>query len=423
MSTSSPNGDTAPRLTLPERPNLRHLRQQARDLHRAGEAASLANAQFQLAQRYGFSSWPKLKSHVESLEEIGQLKAAIDANDLARVQAMMTKNPALHRAPLGYGKNGPLTWVAECRVPREPPSETRLAMARWMIENGSDIHQGGDGPLMRAALSDSRIPMMELLVAHGADVNALWNGDYPIVFAPCETLQPGALRWLLEQGADLNRISEKYGSPLAMVVGTYSRNATGKHACLEVFAEQGYDLPDTPTMALHRGRLDLLAEHQRRTPDLLSRHFTDAEIYPAEVGLKPGEGMHVTPIEGTTLLHLAIEFDDLETARWLLDHGADVNARAAVDADGFGGHTPLYHAVVTLGRRDDAKARLLLERGAIPNVRANIRKQLRDVGDPEKERLQEYRDVTPLAYARQFVVPEWVSEPALVAIAEYAGDK
>ncbi len=40
-----------------------------------------------------------------------------------------------------------------------------------MIENGSDVHQGGDGPLMRAALRGERLPMMELLVAHGADVN------------------------------------------------------------------------------------------------------------------------------------------------------------------------------------------------------------------------------------------------------------
>jgi hypothetical protein len=26
-------------------------------------------------------------------------------------------------------------------------------MATWMIEQGSDVHQGGDGPLMRAALN------------------------------------------------------------------------------------------------------------------------------------------------------------------------------------------------------------------------------------------------------------------------------
>jgi len=127
-------------------------------------------------------------------QEIAELKAAIDANDLPRVKALMTGNPDLHRAPMGYNGNGPLTWVAECRVPWEPPSETRLEMARWMIENGSDVHQGGDGPLMRAALMDYRIAMMELLVDYGAGINALWNGSYPIICAPCETLLRKQLR-------------------------------------------------------------------------------------------------------------------------------------------------------------------------------------------------------------------------------------
>ena len=94
---------------------------------------------------------------MDSLEEIGQLKLAIDANDLSRVVELMTRNPELHRAPMGYGKNGPLTWVAECRVPWEAPGRARLAIAEWMIEHGSDVHQGGDGPLMRAALNGSRV--------------------------------------------------------------------------------------------------------------------------------------------------------------------------------------------------------------------------------------------------------------------------
>jgi hypothetical protein len=90
----------------------------------------------------------------------GQLKLAIDAEDLKEVKRLMTRHPELHRAPLGRGKSPPLTWVASCRV---PPSETRLAMARWMIENGSDIHQGGDAPLYCAASRDTTLPMTELL--------------------------------------------------------------------------------------------------------------------------------------------------------------------------------------------------------------------------------------------------------------------
>src|ERR1700736_234980 len=131
---------------LPDRPNLRHLKDQAKDLVKAGAAESITDTQFKIARLYGFASWPKLKAHIDSLEEIGQLKQAIDTNDIDRVKTMMTRNPTLHGAPLGYGKDGSLTWVSECRVPWESPSPARLAMATWMLEHGSDGHQGGRRP-------------------------------------------------------------------------------------------------------------------------------------------------------------------------------------------------------------------------------------------------------------------------------------
>jgi hypothetical protein len=81
----------APRL-LPDRPNLRHLKDQAKDLLMAGAAASITDAQFKIARLYGFASCPKLKAHIDSLEKIGQLKQAIDTNDIDRVKTMMTHN-------------------------------------------------------------------------------------------------------------------------------------------------------------------------------------------------------------------------------------------------------------------------------------------------------------------------------------------
>jgi hypothetical protein len=410
-------------IPLPDRPDLRHLKDQARDMVRSGAAPSLSNAQFQIARQYGFASWPKLKSHVDSLKEIGQLRIAIDEGDLARVQALMTRNPKLHQAPLGYNKNGPLTWVAECRgIDWAKEGQIRLDMARWMIEHGSDIHQGGDGPLMRAALQDRRIPMMELLVQYGADVNALWDGRYPIICAPCETLEAEALRWLLEHGAKGTSIAEPYGlSALPMVLSTYARNPKGKHTCLAVLAEYGFPLPETPAMAFHRGRIDLLEEYLAADPSFLSRQYDPLELFPTELGIGDGEGLYITPIAGATLLHLAIEYDEMGIAEWALEKGADVNARAGMDSEGFGGHTPLFHSVVSWGRRDDAKARFLLDHGADPNARATFRKQMKHMGDPEKETMRVYQNVTPISYTRQFVEPMWVSEPAVGLIAERGG--
>ena len=134
MPTDPQEPRPLPSRPLPDRPNLRHLRDQAKDLVKAGTARSIADAQFEIARMYGFPSWPNPKAHVDALAEIGQLKQAIDTNDLERVETLMSRRPELHHAPLGYGRNGPLTWVAECRVPWEPPGPARLAMARWMIE-------------------------------------------------------------------------------------------------------------------------------------------------------------------------------------------------------------------------------------------------------------------------------------------------
>ncbi|HZU73098.1 MAG TPA: phosphotransferase [Acidimicrobiales bacterium] len=54
---------------LPKRPSLDHLRQQAKDLHsrrRATDpAATLADAQSELAEEYGFRTWSELKAEVD----------------------------------------------------------------------------------------------------------------------------------------------------------------------------------------------------------------------------------------------------------------------------------------------------------------------------------------------------------------------
>jgi hypothetical protein len=86
---------------------------------------------------------------------------------------------------------------------------------------------------------------------------------------------------------------------------------------------------------------------------------------------------------------------------------------------GQGGHTPLFGCVVSqpyrIGRRS-AMTRLLLDRGADPNVHASLRKRLRFVED---ETMREYRNVTPLAWGEQFHDQAWVDRDAMRLIAGY----
>jgi ankyrin repeat protein len=375
---------------LPDRPNLRHLKDQAKDLLKAGAATSLADAQFQIARLYGFPSWPKLKTHVESFDEAGKLKHAIDTNDLERVKALMTRNPELHRAPLGYGKDGPLTWVAECRVPWEPPGPARLAIAKWMLDHGSDVHQGGDGPLGRAALRGERIPMMELLVSYGAEVNAVWRGHFPIIFSPCESLDPETLKWLLDHGANPNYTdSQIRDTALDYTIATYARSPERLSACIEALLAAGgrtrYDVPGV--LDVLRGRLDSLAARIDADPSLLDRRFPELDC-----GSTGGRRLL---LQGATLLHVAAEFGYMEAATLLLDRGADVNARADVDATGVGGQTPIFHAATQFADGGLPMARLLVDRGADLGVRVKL--------PGHYEVPDEFLDGTPLGYAMRFV--------------------
>jgi len=175
-----------------------------------------------------------------------------------------------------------------------------------------------------------------------------------------------------------------------------------------------------------------LGEHLRRDSALLQRRFTHEEIYPPELGCHDEVlATQGTPLAGTTLLHMCVDYDELEIAQWLLEHGMDVNAKATVDADGFGGHTALFATVVSQpnfwmnykGRPQVAPfTQLLLDHGADPNTRASLRKQLHPGYGPEHDvTVHEYRDVTPLSWGNQFHAKVFVSAPALRLIAERGG--
>ena len=322
-------------------------------------------------------------------DPVADLKQAIDTNDLASVRQLMTERPELHRAPLGYGGNGPLTWVAECRVPWEPPSPTRLAMARWMIEHGSDIHQGGDGPLMRAALNDVRIPMMALLVEHGADVNAEWNGDFPIIFAPCEAVNPRSLAWLLEHGANPNCANAQgRGTALDYVIGSYGRSAEDLAACIDLLLAAGgttrYDGPGV--LDVLRGDVARLATRLDADPQLVHRRFPELDC-----GSTGGRRLL---LQGATLLHVAAEFGQFEAVRLLIARGADINARATVDAAGVGGQTAILHAATQFWDRGLPMVQLLVEHGADLGVRAKL------PGDYDQP--DQIVECTPLGYAMRF---------------------
>lgn len=257
---------------------------------------------------------------------------------------------------------------------------------------------------------------------------------------PAYTLSASGTALLFEFGAEMRDENGRPDAPVDVVLDSDSRNPRAKHQILEMYVDHGFTLPDTPMMALHRGRLDLLDEHLRRDPALLRRTFAYEEIFPPELKCRQpdqgsyDEGLPRTTMVGATLLHVCVECDELEIARWLLERGMDADAPAAVDARGFGGHTALFGAVVsypnfwmnyTGGWAHSRKpmeapfARLLLDHGADPNARALLREPV--MTDGGSRMVREHRNVTPLAWGEAFQNKIVVSGPAMRLIAERGG--
>lgn len=418
---------------LPVRPDLAQLQRQAKELLRAihaGDAeavaelrehhtdpiapaaAKLADAQLVLARSYRAPGWTRLLHAVH-------LADAIWRGDAESVREIVTRNPALlheHvliRTDSDWGP--PMTFAAN--LGRDDIIRLLHGLGAKDLESAAGrAALQGKADTVRMIYDLAGRPSLRTLTLAG----------------PAYTLSVEGTAALLTLGARVVGPDGMDHTTMEHLLGTDSRNPAAKHHILEMYVDHGFAPPDTPVMALHRGRIDLLEAHLARDPELLKRTFDIAEVYPlAPACSREPYTAQGTPVHGTTLLHIAAYFDEVEIAEWLLDHGMDPNVRAATDGDGFGGYTALFSTVVSQrnfwvnygnGQPDEARfTRLLLDRGADPNVRASIRQRLEEGhgGGP----LREYRDVTPLDWGDRFHARIFVSRESIRLIEERGGTR
>ncbi|MEP6848699.1 MAG: ankyrin repeat domain-containing protein [Acidobacteriota bacterium] len=418
---------------LPVRPDLDQLKHQAKDLLRSlhsgdssaiaefnafhpdpppRDEAKLADAQLALARAYHAPTWTRLVQACKLIE-------AIWKDDIRSVRSLVTKHPDLLHEDARIQKSNwgpPMSYAANLG---------RDEIIRMLYKLGArDLEHAIGRATLQGKIETAKM-LYQMLGSPKPPGDCLGG--------PAYTLSVSGSLLMFELGADVFDANGQSLVPVDVVLETDSRDPAAKHAILEMYAQHGFKFPDTPTMALHRGRIDFLEEHLLLDPDLLKRTFTHEEIYPLELNCHDEiNATQGTPLGGTTLLHMCVDYDEFEIAKWLIEKGADVNARATVDSEGFGGHTPLFCTVVSMpnfwmnyqGRPQEAPfAKLLLEHKADPNVRASMRKQLHPGYAPryDTEKLYEYRDVTALGWGEQFHARVFVSEPALTLITEHGG--
>jgi hypothetical protein len=187
---------------LPPRPNLEHLRNQAKDLLRSWQRekpdAQLADAQHAIARDHGFASWPKLKMHVESLSVAGSPSGLpiITEHPLAGTWtadiARSTRHPAnlFQRAVLHIAVAGDTVTITHSGVGaagQPEHSETR-------IQADGQEHRSAPGSeyLVIATWRGSRV--LETVAKRGG--NVVGGGTYEVSAdgqtLTVSTLMPGA---------------------------------------------------------------------------------------------------------------------------------------------------------------------------------------------------------------------------------------
>lgn len=243
-----------PQRTLPEHPNLDHLRAQAKDLHARAAAAKgdakLSDAQLVLAREYGFPSWPRLRREV------------------------------LFRRLLRLIENGEAASVRKA-----------VDADRWLVAYPED----GSPTALHWAAWHSHIPVLEVLVRYGADIDRDESkfGARPAGWAN-ENGRDAARDWLISHGAKVDLSRAAMMGRLDLVEQILAEDPEAAHRV---------DAADWPPLvqAAGWGRLEVM-----------------------RVLLAAGAGVNAAGAEGTTPLHAAISWDGhVSAAKLLLASGAD----------------------------------------------------------------------------------------------------
>lgn len=174
---------------LPGKPNLEHLKKQAKELlHDFRQSnpdavqrfrtfldsipsdAKLADAQHVLARDYGFATWPKLKEHVESftLTPAEQLAAAVRASNARRVERVLEEHPEL-RGQL----NEPMHNYGGLPAILAAVQRTDRATVDVLLHAGADINaRGKSWAGGRSVLDECAPEMAQFLIERGAKIDA-----------------------------------------------------------------------------------------------------------------------------------------------------------------------------------------------------------------------------------------------------------
>lgn len=338
-------------------------------------SASLAldDARLVYARQHGFTTWPRFTEYLGRLgaaPEREPFLAVFDAcrrGDWVGARSLLERHPDLVRA---RGTNGNTLINLACSLTPSAPADL-----------ATGPHAG-----------DHRLAPVRQLLAAGADVRAPNDRGWTPLHQAAYRNDPEMAALLLEAGAPHDAEAHgEGGTPLAVALFWGHREVSA------VLAERGV-APGNLRMAAGLGRPDLVVGCFDGAGALTAAARAGRGFYRPHGGFPawrpsddPGEVLdealvwaakadrvHVLPLlvargaridadpyRGTPLLWAAAN-GRVEAARWLLDHGADVNRRATFGGPSHGEGVTALHLAAQNDHAD--MVRLLLDRGGDPGA-------------------------------------------------------
>jgi ankyrin repeat protein len=409
MSEQTTGSASAP-LSLPDAPNLDWLRKEAKrrlaDLRQSSPAAKLADAQFDLARQYGFPSWRALKAHVDSLSLDGQLFGAARNADVRALASLLDQRPDKL-----YAREKPYEWS----LLHAAAHAGHLANVDLLLKRGLDVNtreKGDNTYAMHWAAAAGHLDVVRLLADAGGDVvgegddhglevigwTSCWDGGDDAVHRDvADFLLSRGARHHIYSAISLNLADEVRRIVAANPSTLNSRMSRNENHQMPLHYAVQQNRPQMVSLLLDLGADPLAvdgagmpAAAYATAPDMdrrvmeQIRALTSSELVSAARGNRPPRsGMmdlvatvalgdwetaarllneNPKPIE-PGVLHLMAKRNNVAAVKWLLDHGADPNARwAHWEAE----VTPL-HLAASQGHAE--VVHLLLNADGDPNMR------------------------------------------------------
>ena len=264
----------------------------------ASESIQLADAQLVIARENGFPSWAKFKDYLVFRNAVH----ALDAGDLAQLQALLDQHPALVRYhcrrgewyEAGYFAGATLLHHIAGNPARCPLPPNILDIARLLLSRGFEPQAAQDtiGLLLtsrQASEAGVALPLIDLLVAAGAQFDL---NEPDVLSMPLLNLAPATADDLVRRGA---KMDIRYAAALGRIETLRNLLASNlDHALLE----------EALVYACVRG--------QEEAVSLLVRHGAKGDVLVTPGGQTPRTALHEAANRG---------FGDI--VRILLENGAN----------------------------------------------------------------------------------------------------